>query len=624
MVTMTMKPKAIYFLGIISIYLGGALAVHAESEPTMLLSEKTEENLERGFATPPDSAKPRVYWWWLFNRVDKEGITRDLEEFKAKGISGVNLICTGGYAGIEPLLGIEYQSPEWWDHFRFAVKEAERVDIELGFNLSAGGWTMEGPWVTPDNAMKKIVHADLNVEGPKKFSGQLPQPEIVDGYYHDYCVQAFPRKDTGAAVNLKEIIDLTDKLQPDGQIEWQVPEGQWIILRTGYTLTGALWSKWHAYPGPPQADTFQGGEGYEIDYLSSAAFDDHFKHLGEPILEAVRQAGGDLAYFWSDSWECGKLTWTQDFSNQFRKYRDYDLKPYLPALADAISYVDYTASFTATAATHTLSFVGTNLASGDHTVFIDNLHMTGLAPRTSNFGFETPDIGAGNYQYGATGGLWAFGGSPGNGSGLVANRSGFNNPDVPQGGQAAFLQGYGTFSQALFELIPGTKYTITFSAAQRPGNAQTWNVKIDNNVIRRCKPRGGVAIVSEEVSARFRADFDRTIQDCIANNFYRRFAELCHKYGIAMGSEAGGPNNIPPQDTLKNLGRCDISAGEFWVNGHHKSPDGYNSNRGSRLNLKQTATASSSRPQLRRTSTARKRRRLRLSLSKNRIARIGH
>ena len=60
------------------------------------------DSLASSFNSPPDSTKPRIYWWWLFNRIDKEGITRDLEQFKAKGISGVNLICTGGYAGQPP------------------------------------------------------------------------------------------------------------------------------------------------------------------------------------------------------------------------------------------------------------------------------------------------------------------------------------------------------------------------------------------------------------------------------------------------------------------------------------------------------------------------------------------
>jgi alpha-L-rhamnosidase len=399
------------------------------------VSGKDSDSMRKAFISPPDTAKPRVYWWWLFNRVDKAGITRDLEEFKAKGIIGVNLICTGGYAGMTPLPGVKYLSPEWRELFRHAVKEAKRLNIELGFNLSAGGWTMEGPWVNKDNAMKKVVSAEIKVIGPSKFSGILPQPETVAEYYHDIWIQAFRVQPGTKDVDRGSIIDITDRLKPDGQLDWEVPDGQWVILRNGYTLTGHMWSKWFAYPGPPQADTFEGGDGYEIDYLKSSALDDHFEHLGKPILEEAKKAGGHIAYFWSDSWECGKLTWTQDFPNQFRRFRGYDIKPYLPALAG---------------------------------------------------------------------------------------------------------------------------YTLDDSL----------------------------------VTARFRNDFDLTIQDCIAENFYGHFSDLCHRNGINVGNEAGGPNDIPPQDVLRNLGRSDIPAGEFWVNGHYRSAEGYNQDRNLRLNLKQTATAS--------------------------------
>ena len=68
----------------------------------------------------------------------------------------------------------------------------------------------------------------------------------------------------------------------------------------------------------------------------------------------------------------------------------------------------------------------------------------------------------------------------------------------------------------------------------------------------------GYTVGDSTVSARFRTDFDRTIQDCIAENFYGRFIELCHAYGVKMGNEAAGPNDIPPIDALKNLGICDI------------------------------------------------------------------
>jgi hypothetical protein len=50
------------------------------------------EDLAKGFAQPPNAAKPRVYWWWLMSLVSKEGITKDLEEMTAKGIGGVMMI----------------------------------------------------------------------------------------------------------------------------------------------------------------------------------------------------------------------------------------------------------------------------------------------------------------------------------------------------------------------------------------------------------------------------------------------------------------------------------------------------------------------------------------------------
>jgi len=390
----------------------------------------TNDTLLSSFHSPPDSAKSRVYWFWIYNRVTKEGITRDLEQFKAKGISGVNLICNGGYAGKEPLPGVQFLGEEWRALFRHAIREAKRLHIEIGFNM-AGGWTMMGPSVTKDHAMKKVVSAEMKVAGPAKFSGTLPQPEVVEGYYHDIMVQAFRVSEGSKQIDPKNIIELTAKLGANGHFEWDVPAGNWVILRTGYTLTGAAWSKWKAYP---EGDTFKGGEGYEIDYLSVAALDDYFDHLGKTVIAEAKKAGGHIDYLWSDSWECGKLTWTQDFANQFKRFRGYDLKAYMPVLA-------------------------------------------------------------------------------------------------------------------------------------------------------------GYTVVNTDVSARFREDFDRTIQDCIAENYYGHFEELCHKNGMKVGNEAGGPNDIPPQDVLKNFGHCDILAGEFWVNGNCNAPGGYNKNRRERLNLKQTATA---------------------------------
>jgi len=109
-------------------------------------------------------------------------------------------------------------------------------------------------------------------------------------------------------------------------------------------------------------------------------------------------------------------------------------------------------------------------------------------PFVPNFGFETPTIST--YQYNPSGASWTFTPQSGNnGSGITANGSLFNssNPNAPEGVQVAFLQSTSTISQAISGFVPGAKYTVTFSAAQRAGQfqhgGQTWSLKLDNSVI---------------------------------------------------------------------------------------------------------------------------------------------
>jgi len=156
----------------------------------------------------------------------------------------------------------------------------------------------------------------------------------------------------------------------------------------------------------------------------------------------------------------------------------------------ATSYVDYTAAFVASAVTHTLSFVGTDLAGGDNTVFLDNVQVTMVPPVVSNFSFELPSLGAGSYQYNPSGATWTFSGASPTGSGIVANGSGFSNPNAPLGGQAAFVQEHGQFSQTISGLKPGTNYTLAYSAAQRSGanGGESWNVLMGGSVIQSNSP----------------------------------------------------------------------------------------------------------------------------------------
>ncbi|HWD91579.1 MAG TPA: DUF642 domain-containing protein, partial [Verrucomicrobiae bacterium] len=105
----------------------------------------------------------------------------------------------------------------------------------------------------------------------------------------------------------------------------------------------------------------------------------------------------------------------------------------------------------------------------------------------ANFGFETPSLGSG-FQYNPAGGSWTFSGVTPNGSGIVRNGSLFGNPTAPQGVQAAFVQEYGSISQALSGFTAGRDYTITFLAAERSGEAQTWDLTVNGAVIASFNP----------------------------------------------------------------------------------------------------------------------------------------
>ena len=135
------------------------------------------DEMASNFLAPPDSAEPWVYWMWLNGNVTKEGITEDLEEMKRQGISGV-LIFQVGDNGTPA--GAQFFSPEWHALFQHALREAARLGMEVSVDL-CDGWDSGGPWITPDQANKKLTYSESQVDGAAKVDRLLPLPPIVGG-----------------------------------------------------------------------------------------------------------------------------------------------------------------------------------------------------------------------------------------------------------------------------------------------------------------------------------------------------------------------------------------------------------------------------------------------------------
>lgn len=130
---------------------------------------------------------------------------------------------------------------------------------------------------------------------------------------------------------------------------------------------------------------------------------------------------------------------------------------------------------------HNITFLGTNLNSGDNTVFIDEVSINQQTSGFSDLGFEQLALNAGTFSYNPTGSSWTFSGT----AGISGNSSGFTagNSSSPQGGQVAFLQKSSSISQT--GLMDGGTYQLSFSAAQRANLAasQTFQVLVDGSVV---------------------------------------------------------------------------------------------------------------------------------------------
>ncbi len=141
--------------------------------------------LAQRFGQPAASARPRVWWHWIDGNVTRQGISRDLEWMKRVGIGGFQLFDVGrGYPALveHP---VRFMSPDWLDDVRFAAAEADRLGLEMTI-ASAGGWSETGgPWVRPEQAMKKLVWSETHLHGGEPFHGTLAQPPSGNGMFQD-------------------------------------------------------------------------------------------------------------------------------------------------------------------------------------------------------------------------------------------------------------------------------------------------------------------------------------------------------------------------------------------------------------------------------------------------------
>lgn len=132
--------------------------------------------------------KPWTRWWWPGSAVDKASLTRQLEQFAAAGLGGVEITPIYGAKGYEDRY-IDFLSPKWMEMLEHTGREAHRLG--LGVDMATGtGWPFGGPWIDEAHALARAELKDgrlINVPVRMMVKRAAPGDEglVVDPYSPD-------------------------------------------------------------------------------------------------------------------------------------------------------------------------------------------------------------------------------------------------------------------------------------------------------------------------------------------------------------------------------------------------------------------------------------------------------
>jgi hypothetical protein len=148
-------------------------------------SSTPADPLAGGFADPPSSARPRVWWHWMNGNVTEDGILKDMQWMERVGIGGLQNFDANLATPQIVDHRLIYMHPDWKDAFAFAARTADQLGLELAIASSPGWSETGGPWVKPRDGLKKLVWSETLVTGPTRFNGKLVHPPIVTGAFQN-------------------------------------------------------------------------------------------------------------------------------------------------------------------------------------------------------------------------------------------------------------------------------------------------------------------------------------------------------------------------------------------------------------------------------------------------------
>lgn len=563
---------------------------------------RAQDALLDGFKTPPDAAKPRTWWHWTNGNVSEDGITRDLEWMKRAGIGGFQLVDVAAGGGQAVERKIHFGTPEWLHAVKHAAEGAKRLGLEMSLFSSPGWSEAGGPWVKPEQAMKRLVWSETDVPGGTPFTGKLAPPPSNEGPVRDWIVggrQADPNVTMGqapaqgfyadaavlafrtpaaagtatpkvsasagavdAAALLDDSLNTAVKLAPgaDGvawvQLSYERPfTARALSLghRRGIPVgqvqasqDGAAWTTIVTTPGP---------QGYHGAQVRTYAFAPVTAKYFRIRLEGAPVRPGQVIHW-------GPVVPATAFElTEFKLFADARVNRWEDKGAFGSLMNVYEG-------------VATPDASGDAVVG-EVIDLTSKMDADGTLRWTPP---AGQWK------VMRFG---------YANTGARNRPSVPAGSGlevdklsakhvAHYVSGYlDPIGQALGPLMGEHPAYVTMDSWEAGMQNWTEDMALEFRKRRGYDPTpylpvlAGRVVRSAEVSDRFLWDFRRTLADMYADNFYGAMQAEFGKRGLKTYAEASGVALEILEDTLRNKSKVDIPMAEFWVKALHPESEYY-------------------------------------------------
>ena len=295
---------------------------------------KELEELYASFVEPPMDTRPFVRWWWNGAKLSAEEIDRELGVMCDAGIGGVE-INTIRFPGGDDLgiLSLDYMSPEWIAMVKSAIESASRRGMTCDI-IVGSGWPFGAEFLSENERTQLLTKTSLKVSGPGEVT--LDVAELLS--------EADPQvgfKYSGQTIRLHSLVlapTTMDSFTPGVEVPFdkdatkvtvQVPAGEHVL----YALVKVTGFQSVINGGP-------GASGPVLNHYDREATLHFLRKMSDNLFPAIQGTDGFRALF-CDSMELEGANWCDDFPEEFRRRKGYDITPYLPFILYKVGHMGH-------------------------------------------------------------------------------------------------------------------------------------------------------------------------------------------------------------------------------------------------------------------------------------------